>query len=114
MNAELFLILFLFVVTTALAVPFGKYCAKVFKGEKTWLDFLSPFETFIFKTCRIDPTAPLDWKANTKAMLILNGIFFLWAMILLTRQSFIPFWNPDGIPSMEATTAFNTAISFMT
>ena len=37
------------ILSIALSIPLGKYCAKVFKGEKTILDFLDPFENFIFK-----------------------------------------------------------------
>lgn len=104
----------LFVVTVALAIPLGRYCTRVFKGEKTWLDFLSPLEKIIFRICKIDPNRTMDWKENSKAALVLNLVFFLWAMAILLTQSFHPFWNPDGIASMEPTTAFNTAVSFMT
>lgn len=114
MNAEILGVVALFVVTVALAIPLGRYCAKVFKGEKTWLDFLAPLENLIYRVCGIDPNKSMDWKENLKASLVLNLIFFLWAMLVLLTQSFHPFWNPDGITNMEPTTAFNTAVSFMT
>lgn len=114
MNTEILGVIALFVFTVLLAIPFGKYCAKVFKGEKTVLDFMAPLEKFIFKRCGITPETPMDWKQNLRASLMLNLIFFLWGMLVLLTQSFHPFWNPDGIGNMEATTAFNTAISFMT
>lgn len=114
MNAEILGIVILFTLTVILAIPFAKYCVKVFKNEKTWLDFLSPLENFVFRICKIDPNKAMDWKENLKASLTLNLIFFLWAMALLLTQNWHPFWNPDGIASMEPTTAFNTAVSFMT
>jgi len=114
MNAEILGVIVLFIVTVILAIPFGRYCAKVFKGEKTLLDFIAPLENLIFKLCGIDATKKMDWKENLKASMVLNLIFFLWGMLILLTQSIHPFWNPDGIGSMEATTAFNTAISFMT
>ncbi|TXH27138.1 MAG: potassium-transporting ATPase subunit A, partial [Cyclobacteriaceae bacterium] len=114
MISEILGIVVLFVVTVLMAVPLGKYCAKVFLGERTWLDFLTPFEKLVFRLCRIDPLQHMDWKQNAKALLVLNLIFFLWAMLVLLSQSWHPFWNPDSISSMEPTTAFNTAISFMT
>ena len=114
MNSELLGIVILFVLTVVLAIPLGRYCAKVFKNEKTWLDFLAPLEDFVFRICKIDPNKGMDWKENLKASLILNAIFFIWAMIILLTQTWHPFWNPDGITSMEPTTAFNTAVSFMT
>jgi len=114
MNTEIAGVIVLFILTVMLAIPLGRYCSKVFKGEKTWLDFLAPVERFIFRFSSIDFKRGMDWKENMKAMLVLNFIFFLWAMLFLLTQSFHPFWNPDGIQSMEAITAFNTAISFMT
>lgn len=114
MNSEILGISVIFFVTVLLAIPLGKYCVRVFRNESTWLDFMAPVEKMIFKLCGIDPTAAMDWKENLKATLVLNLIFFLWAMFVLLTQSWHPFWNPDGISNMEATTAFNTAISFMT
>lgn len=109
MNTEIIGIIVIFLVTVVLAIPFGKYCARVFSTEK----HLS-FEKLIYKISGIDPERNMDWKENVKAMLIINFIFFLLAFVLLLTQSSHPFWNPDGIASMEWTTAFNTAISFMT
>jgi len=114
MNSEILGVAVLFIVTVALAIPLGKYCIKVFQGEKTWLDFLSPLENFILRICRMNPHLSMDWKENAKALLILNLVFFIWAMVILLTQSVHPFWNPDGIVSMEPTTAFNTAVSFVT
>lgn len=114
MNTEIIGIIFIFLLSVGLAIPLGKYCSKVFKGERTWLDFLAPFERWMFKLSGIDPNKKMDWKENMKAMLWLNLVFFLWAMLILLTQSSHLFWNPDGLTSMEPTTAFNTAVSFMT
>jgi K+-transporting ATPase ATPase A chain len=114
MNSEILGISLLFILTVLLAIPLGRYCVKVFKGEKTWLDFLDPLENWIFRICKIDPNRSMDWKKNLEASLILNLIFFVWAMVILLTQTWHPFWNPDGIANMEPTTAFNTAVSFMT
>lgn len=113
MNTEILSVIFIFTAAVIIAFPFGKYISKVFKGEKTFLDFLSPLENFIFRTAGIDPDKEMDWKENMKAMLTINFIWFLWAMLILTIQNLL-FWNPDNIPGMEPTQAFNTAVSFMT
>jgi len=114
MNSEIAGVIVLFVITVILAIPLARYCVKVFKGEKTWLDFMVPVENLVFRLAGVDPTKSMDWKENLRASLILNLVFFLWAMLVLLTQSFHPFWNPDGITNMEPTTAFNTAVSFMT
>ncbi len=100
--------------TILLAIPFGRYISKVFKGEKTILDFLSPVENTLFKLSRINPEAEMDWKQNIKALLTINMVWFIWIMIVLLTQTWHPFWNPDNIVSMEPTQAFNTAVSFVT
>lgn len=114
MNTEILGISAMFLLTVIMAVPLGKYCSKVLKGEKTWTDFMAPLEGLIFRLSGIKPKRGMDWKENMMAMLVLNAIFFLAAMGILVTQSYHPFWNPDGIASMEPTTAFNTAVSFMT
>jgi potassium-transporting ATPase potassium-binding subunit len=112
MNSEISGVVFILLLVFVLAYPFGNYISRVFKGEKTWSDFLSPLENFIFRICNINPNEPMDWIENMKAMLRLNLIFFLWAIIILMIQGGIPIWNPVKIISMEATLAYNTAASF--
>ncbi|MDX2127763.1 MAG: potassium-transporting ATPase subunit KdpA [Chloroherpetonaceae bacterium] len=114
MTLEIISIVFIFLLTVSLAIPLGAYISCVFKGEKTWFDFLSPIENLFFKMSGINPNAPMNWKENLFALLTINAIWFVWAIVVLMTQTFQPFWNPDGIGSMEATQAFNTAISFMT
>jgi len=106
-------VIIIFSISVLLAIPTGKYISKVFKGEKTILDFLSVIENRVFKLSGINPEERMDWKQNLKAMLSINLIWFLWAMFILSIQG-IKFLNPDGILSMEPTLAFNTAVSFMT
>ncbi len=114
MNTEILGVIAIFLLTAILAIPFGRYCSKIFKGEKTWSDFMFPIERFIYRLSGIDWKKQMDWKEAMKAMLVLNLIFFLAAITILLTQGYHPFWNPDGIAAMEPTTAFNTAISFMT
>lgn len=113
MASEIFGVALIFLLVLVLGIPLGKYISRVFKGEKTLLDFLSPVENFLFRISRIDQRKEMDWKQNMKAMLTINFIWFVWAMIILSLQNIL-FWNPDSIVAMEPTQAFNTAVSFMT
>ncbi len=113
MSSEISGVVFILLLVFILAYPFGKYISRVFKGEKTWSDFLSPLENFIFRICKINSGEPMDWKQNMIAMLRLNLVFFLWSIIILMIQGAIPIWNPVKIISMEATLAYNTAASFV-
>ena len=103
----------IFIATVLLAIPLGKYSVKVFKGEKTFLDFLTPLENFIYRICGINVKAEMDWKQNMMAMLTINAVWFIWGMFLLLTQGSHPFWNPDNIAAFEPTQAFNTVTSFV-
>lgn len=113
MNTEILSVIFIFIAAVLIAFPLGRYISKVFKGEKTFFDFFAPLESFFFRIAKIEPNKEMDWKENMKAMLTINFIWFLWAMLILSLQNIL-FWNPDNIPAMEPTQAFNTAVSFMT
>jgi K+-transporting ATPase ATPase A chain len=113
MNTEYIGIIFMYLATVALAIPLGKYIAKVFKGEHTWLDFMAPVERFIFKIAGIDPNREMNWKQHLKAMLTINVIWLFYAFFCLLFQSHLPL-NPDGNPSQSPDLAFNTALSFLT
>ncbi|MGE5862012.1 MAG: potassium-transporting ATPase subunit KdpA [Ignavibacteria bacterium] len=114
MNSEISGIVFCFLITVILAIPFGKYISKVFKGEKVWTDFLAPLENFIFRISRIDPYEKMDWKKNMKSLLLLNIVFFAWSFLILLLQGAIPFLNPAGITNMEPALAFDSVVSFVT
>ncbi|MFD1185192.1 potassium-transporting ATPase subunit KdpA [Pontibacter rugosus] len=103
----------MFLLTVAIGLPLGKYIAKVYKGERTWLDFMAPLERFFFRVSGIDASREMTWKQSMVALLSINLVWFFWAMFLLMTQSHHPFWNPDNNPSMSPDLAFNTAISFL-
>lgn len=114
MTTEILGVLLIFLLTTALAWPLGRYIVKVFRGERTWSDFMAPLERILFRIARIDTDRSMDWKENMKGMLGTNIFFFLAAMIALPLQGGHPFWNPLDLPGWEPTLAFNTAVSFTT
>lgn len=113
MVTELLCVLLIFVVTVLLAIPLGKYIAKVYTGDKTLLDpIFNPIEKGFFRLSGIDAKREMTWQANMVALLTINLLWFLLAMFVLMNQGWLP-WNPDGNPSMSADLAFNTAISFV-
>src|ERR1035437_6382511 len=64
MNSELLGVILMFGLTLALAIPFGKYIAKVYSGEKTLLDFFAPLENFFFRISGIDAKREMNWKES--------------------------------------------------
>jgi potassium-transporting ATPase potassium-binding subunit len=114
MNTEILGVILIYASSVLLAIPLGKYIAKVFAGDKTLLDkIFIPLEKFIFRFSGIDAAKEMNWKQNLIALLTINVIWFLFSMLVLTNMSWLPL-NPDGNPSMSADLAFNTSVSFVT
>lgn len=113
MNTEFLGILASFVITLLIAIPLGKYLAKVFAGEKVWTDFLKPLERGIYKLSGINPDEPMNWKQFLKAMITINILWLVYGFFVLIYQDKLPL-NPDANPGMSADLAFNTIISFVT
>ena len=44
MNTEILGVVLQIFLLVAISYPLGKYIAKVYKGEKTWSDFMKPLE----------------------------------------------------------------------
>ncbi|MEG0455705.1 MAG: potassium-transporting ATPase subunit KdpA, partial [Bacteroides sp.] len=112
MNTEILGIALQIILMIALSYPLGRYLAKVYKGEKTWSDFMAPIENLIYKVCGINPKEEMDWKVFLKSLLIVNLFWFIWGIVLLVSQGWLPL-NPDGNPAQSPDQAFNTCISFL-
>lgn len=112
MNTEILGVIAQIVLMVALSYPIGKYMAKVYKGKKVWSDFMKPVENMIFKFSGINPQEEMNWKQFLRALLVVNLFWFIWGMILLVVQGYLP-PNPDGNIGQTAHQAFNTCISFM-
>ena len=112
MNTEILGVALQVILMVVLAYPLGKYIAKVYKGQKTWSGFMKPVERLIFKVSGINPQEEMNWKQFLKALLILNAFWFVWGMVLLVTQHWLPL-NPDGNGPQSPDQAFNTCISFM-
>ena len=89
MNTEIFGVITVFLLTIVLAIPIGKYIAKVYTGDKTLLDpIFNPIERFIFKISGINDKAEMNWKQHLKALLSVNlGWFILCFFVLLFQLS---------------------------
>lgn len=112
MSTEITGVLVSFVITLLIAFPLGKYISRVFKGEKTITDFMSPLERLIFRFCAIDPKKEMNWKQHMAALLSINLLWLVYAFFVLLLQGNLPL-NPDGNPNMTPDLSFNTAISFL-
>lgn len=113
MNTEILGIIAMFGITLLLAIPLGKYIAKVYAEEKTFLDpIFNPLERFVFLISGINTKLEMTWKEHLTALLTINLLWFLMSMVILMNMEYLPL-NPDANPSMSADLAFNTSISFL-
>jgi K+-transporting ATPase ATPase A chain len=107
-------ILFTIAVTVALAWPLGLYMARVWQGERTWLDpVLRPVEGLLYKGFGIDRDKSQNWLAYTVSMLAFSIASFVVLYLILRFQDLLPL-NPQGFKGTSPDLAFNTAISFIT
>ena len=113
MNTELLGVFAIFMTTVLLAIPLGRYIARVYMGERSLLDpVLGPVERLFFRVSGIDSSREMTWQEHMKAMLSINFVWFLFTMFILMNMGWLPL-NPDGNPSMTPDLAFNTTISFV-
>src|SRR5882724_10239307 len=113
MNTEILGVITMYVVMVLLAIPLGKYIAKVYSGERTWLDVIfNPLDKLFYRAGGIKPEKEMTWRQHLLALLTINLVWFLFSMLVLMNMSWLPL-NPDGNPSMSADLAFNTGISFI-
>jgi len=112
MNNEIFGVILTFLLSVLISIPLGRYMARVFSGQRTWLDFLSPLENAIYKFSGIDPRKEMNWKQHLMALLTLNSIWLFYSFFILIFQDHLPL-NPDHNPAQSPDLAFNTAISFL-
>ncbi|WP_236199667.1 potassium-transporting ATPase subunit KdpA [Pseudomonas pseudonitroreducens] len=115
MNSHDVLLIVAFLALVLVPAPFlGRFYYKVMEGQRTFLSPLFlPVERATYRACGIHPEDEQDWKSYTLALLAFNlaGLVLLFAILLL--QGGLPL-NPQHLPGLEWTLAFNTAVSFVT
>ena len=94
--------------------PVGTYMARVFEGERTWLDpVLRPIERLIYKLSGIDAENEMNWREYAFAMLGFAAVSLLVTYGIERLQHWLPF-NPQGLANVSPDLAWNTAVSFTT
>ena len=102
------------VVLVALAIPLGLYMAKVFSGEKTFVDrLLRPIERLIYRVAHVDQEREMNWKQYAIALIIFNLVGLVFLYVLLRLQGHLP-GNPQGFKGVSRSLSFNTSASFVT
>jgi K+-transporting ATPase ATPase A chain len=114
MNIYSWLQLILYIVVLLLlAWPLGVYMARVYQGERTFLDPLfRPIEQLIYRAAGVH-TDETNWKTYALAMMLFNLLGLLVVYALQRLQGSLPL-NPQGLSSVTPHSSWNTAVSFAT
>ena len=97
-----FVPVFVIAASAALAVPLGRYMARVLDrdGARSAIE-------------RALGTGPQNWKRYCFSLLAFNALAFAVGYVVLACQHHLPL-NPDGKGALAPSTVFNTAASFLT
>jgi potassium-transporting ATPase potassium-binding subunit len=107
-----------FAAVVLCARPLGKYMAKVFSGERTFLSrVLHPVERGVYRLIGVKEDDEQTWVRYLAATLVVTVVSILVTFLLLRFQDRLPFQsviNPQGFPGVAPDLAMNTSISFAT
>ncbi|MGE5481598.1 MAG: potassium-transporting ATPase subunit KdpA [Bacteroidota bacterium] len=99
---------------TGLTPLLGGYMARVFNGQRTFLDpVLLPVERWFYRLAGVDSQQEMTWKQYAGALLVFNALGLLAAYLIQRMQGILPL-NPEHLPAVSPGIAFNTAASFVT
>jgi K+-transporting ATPase ATPase A chain len=109
-----FQVLLFFAIIFAVTKPLGLFMARVFSGERTFLDpVLRPAERLIYRVTRVDQEREMKWTEYAISMLLFSAVSMLVLYFIQRVQLFLP-WNPQKMAAVGPDLAFNTAASFTT
>ncbi|HEY6400315.1 MAG TPA: potassium-transporting ATPase subunit KdpA, partial [Blastocatellia bacterium] len=107
-------ILFFFALVLAVTKPLGIFMARVFNGERTFLDpVLRPVERLIYRLTGVDERREMRWTEYAAAMLLFSVVSMVVLYLLQRTQAWLPF-NPEKLANIEPSSSFNSAASFTT
>jgi K+-transporting ATPase ATPase A chain len=115
MNSNAIIQIALFsLIIIAISVPLGLYMAKVFAGERTFLDpVFVPAERLIYRLCGVDPATEQTWIEYATSLLLFSVVGMVTLYALQRLQGWLPL-NPQGLGAISTDSSFNTASSFIT
>src|ERR1700730_7098873 len=105
---------FFLLVILLITKPLGVFLARVFSGERTFLDpLLRPVEKLIYRLTGIDEKHEMRWTEYAVSMLLFSGVSMAVLYLIERVQKFLPF-NAQKFANLEPGLAFGTAASFTT
>ena len=94
--------------------PGGPYLARVFEGERTWLDpVFRPVRAAHLQACGVNADQEMNWREYAFAMLGFSAVSMVLTYAIERLQAVLP-WNPQHLAAVGTDLAWNTAASFTT
>jgi K+-transporting ATPase ATPase A chain len=107
-------LIFYMVVLLGLAKPLGSFMARVYQGERTFLDpVLVPVERFVYRVSGVKPEEDMNWKTYAIAVMVFNVLGLIVVYAFQRLQGVLPL-NPQGLGAITPDSSWNTATSFAT
>ena len=115
MHSYDYTLLIVFFALVLLPAPWlGRFYYKVMEGQHTWLTpVMGPLEKGCYRLAGVKAEQAQNWKQYTLALLAFNLAGFVLLFSVLMLQGSLPL-NPQDLPGLEWSLAFNTAVSFVT
>jgi K+-transporting ATPase ATPase A chain len=102
------------VVLLLLAKPLGTFMARVYQGERTFLDpVMQPVERLLYRVSGVRSDSEMGWKTYAIALMVFNVLGLLAVYALQRLQHVLPL-NPQGLGAVTPDSSWNTAVSFAT
>ncbi len=109
---EIVQILLFFGLGIALTPVVGKFMAKIYTGQKTFLHpVFQPIENAIYRLSGIDPNEEMTWLRYFWAVVLFATIGFISCMAIFMTQKWLPL-NPQHLDNCSWHLAFMQAWSF--
>src|ERR1039457_2038447 len=102
-------------VLLAITKPLGVFMAKVFNGQRTFLDpVVRPLERLLYRVTGADEKHEMRWTEYAFSMLLFSGASMLLLYLIERAQRLLPWLNPQKFAAVPPVLAYNTAASFTT
>jgi len=99
----------------AITKPLGVFMARVFSGQRTFLDPVArPIERLLYRVTGVDEAHEMRWTEYAFTMLLFSGATMLLLYLIERAQHLLPWLNPQKFAAVPPVLAFNTAASFTT
>jgi K+-transporting ATPase ATPase A chain len=101
-------------IVVAITPFFGQYMARVFMGQRTFLDpVVNPLEQAIFSLSGVRSREDMTGWQYARAVLYSNAVMLVFIFLIFMIQGNLPF-NPTGLGAPTWDLSLHTAISFVT